>query len=143
MSRYAAVHRDSTGPGDGRPTALQIVADEGRLGKLRGAVALVTGCARGNLGFATAQALYANGAEVYVTLRGTRGATELVDDLSRSCCSSHTTGTVSVLPLRLDCLESVRECAQEFQRQSTALHLLILNAGGEKGPCLSIRRYAC
>jgi hypothetical protein len=34
MSRYTEAHKNPTGPGDARPTALQIVKDEGYLGKM-------------------------------------------------------------------------------------------------------------
>lgn len=34
MSRYAQAYRNSKGPGDSRPTALQIVQDENMVGKL-------------------------------------------------------------------------------------------------------------
>ncbi len=42
-SRYGAVHQNSKGPGDPRPTALDIVKDEGLNGKLSDKVALITG----------------------------------------------------------------------------------------------------
>ena len=41
----AWVNRD--GPGDSRPTALQIVEDEGLIGKMVGKMAVITGCSSG------------------------------------------------------------------------------------------------
>lgn len=41
MSLYAAAHADPRGPGDARPTALQIVKDNELEGKLAGKVAVV------------------------------------------------------------------------------------------------------
>lgn len=41
--KYEAVHSDPHGPGDERPTALQIVHDEQLESKLTGKVFLVTG----------------------------------------------------------------------------------------------------
>lgn len=38
LSRYADVHKSPEGPGDARPTALQIIQDEGLEGKLAGKV---------------------------------------------------------------------------------------------------------
>ena len=35
MSRYAVAHAKPNGPGDARPTALQIIKDEGVEGKLK------------------------------------------------------------------------------------------------------------
>lgn len=45
--RYADSHIDTQGPGDARPTALDIVKDEGMLGKLAGKVILITGASSG------------------------------------------------------------------------------------------------
>lgn len=68
MSRYAEAHTTRTGPGDARPTALQIVEDEGLLGKLTDKVFLVTGTSSG-IGVETLRALYATGAHVVGTVR--------------------------------------------------------------------------
>ena len=40
---YADDHKDVKGPGDARPTALQIVKDLGASGKLKGKTILITG----------------------------------------------------------------------------------------------------
>lgn len=68
MSRYAEAHKTRTGPGDARPTALQIVEDEGLLGKLTDKVFLVTGTSSG-IGVETLRALYATGGHVIGTVR--------------------------------------------------------------------------
>ena len=68
MSRYAEAHQDPHGPGDARPTALQIVEDEGLIGKLSGKVFLVTGVSSG-IGIETMRALYATGGHVFGTVR--------------------------------------------------------------------------
>ena len=49
MSRYAAAHKETQGPGDARPTALDVVRDEGLGGKLGGRVFLITGASSGKL----------------------------------------------------------------------------------------------
>lgn len=35
MSRYAKAHEKTAGPGDARPTAMQIVQDEGLVGNMK------------------------------------------------------------------------------------------------------------
>lgn len=68
MSRYADAHKNTQGPGDARPTALQIVQDEGLIGKLTDKVFVVTGVSSG-IGIETLRALYATGAHVFGTAR--------------------------------------------------------------------------
>ena len=45
--KYAAAHDKTQGPGDARPTALDIVKDEGLEGKLTGKTFLITGASSG------------------------------------------------------------------------------------------------
>lgn len=66
-SKYAAVHESPKGPGDARPTALQIIKDENLKGELSGKVAFVTGCSSG-IGLETARALFATGATLFLTV---------------------------------------------------------------------------
>lgn len=68
MSRYAEAHKTPGGPGDARPTALQVVEDEGFIGKLTDKVFLVTGVSSG-IGVETMRALYATGGHVFGTVR--------------------------------------------------------------------------
>ncbi|KAK1712611.1 uncharacterized protein BDZ83DRAFT_94543 [Colletotrichum acutatum] len=118
---YAAAHLSPTGPGDARPTALQIIKDQEAEGKLVGRVALITGCSSG-IGVETARAIYATGATVYVTARNLEKAKKALGDLLD-------TGRVHILDLDLDSFDSVRRCAAEFLSKEEKLHLLILNAG--------------
>ena len=60
-SRYSAIHADPDGPGDARPTGLDIVEDEGREGTLADQVMLITGCSPGGLGVEVARALHLTG----------------------------------------------------------------------------------
>ena len=65
---YEAAHANATGAGDGRPTAMDIIKDEGLVDKLQGKVFLITGGNSG-IGVETARAIYATGAHVYITSR--------------------------------------------------------------------------
>ena len=126
-AKYAAAHVAPTGPGDARPTAQAIVQDEGLVGKLQGKVILVTGCSPGGLGVEVARALYSTGAHLFLTVRDVKKGEETLTDIRAHHEGSG--GTVELLALDLDSLQSVRECAIEFLRRSKQLHILINNAG--------------
>ncbi|OQV05355.1 hypothetical protein CLAIMM_10112 [Cladophialophora immunda] len=119
---YAAAHRRPNGPGDARPTAVQIIKDNDRTSKLGDLVILITGCSSG-LGVETARALAATGATLYLTARNLVKAREaLGPDLTSN-------PKVRLLELNLDSLASVRACATEFLKQSSKLNILVNNAG--------------
>ena len=121
MERYAAVHKNIKGPGDARPTALQIIHDENLEGKLTGHVALITGCSSG-IGIETARALYATGVTLYLTARDLAKAKSTLPDIIAS-------DRVHLLKLDLMSLDSVRACATEFLSKSQTLNIFIANAG--------------
>ncbi|KAI6313298.1 hypothetical protein MCOR29_007754 [Pyricularia oryzae] len=126
MSKYAAAYANPQGPGDARPTALQVVQDEGLTGQLGGKVVLITGANTG-IGLETARAIHATGATLFVTGRDSKKAQEAVDSIK-----NHTPGSdapVHPIELRLDSLASVRAAAEAFRSQSDRLHVLVLNAG--------------
>ncbi|KAI7234630.1 hypothetical protein KC330_g4722 [Hortaea werneckii] len=83
MSRYAEAHKSCTGPGDARPTALQVVEDKGLLGKLTDKVFLVTGTSSG-IGIETLRALYATGAHVVGTVRNMTKGQQVVDEIQKT-----------------------------------------------------------
>ena len=119
--RYAATHEKPHGPGDARPTALQIVRDEQRENGLVGKVILITGCSSG-IGIETARALKSTGATLFLTARNLEKARVALGDITDG-------DRVHLLHLNLESLASVRACAAEFRQKSQALHVLINNAG--------------
>lgn len=65
---YEKAHADVNGPGDARPTAMDIIKDEDLVDKLQEKVFLITGGNSG-IGVETARAIYATGAHVFITSR--------------------------------------------------------------------------
>lgn len=120
-SRYAAAHKEPQGSGDSRPTALDIVKDEGLQGKLGDKVAIITGCSSG-IGIETARALNATGCKLFLGVRDTaKGQNALADILEP--------GRVELLRMDLNSLDSVRAAAAEFLQKSETLNILVNNAG--------------
>ncbi|KAI0911615.1 hypothetical protein F4823DRAFT_623384 [Ustulina deusta] len=121
--RYRTAHKNPKGPGDARPTALQIIRDEQREdGSLRDKVILITGCSSG-LGVETARALKVTGATLFLTARNLEKAKTALGDILDDGNKVH------LLKLDLESLASVRACAEEFLARSQTLHILIANAG--------------
>ncbi|EFQ33923.1 short chain dehydrogenase [Colletotrichum graminicola] len=127
MSRYAAAHANPQGPGDARPTALQVVEDEGLVGKLAGTVVLITG-ANAGIGLETARAVHATGATLFLTARDSTKARQAIDGVKNGP-GPNSDAPVHAVELRLDSLASVRSAAKEFLSRSDRLNVLILNAG--------------
>ncbi|KAF2680051.1 NAD(P)-binding protein [Lentithecium fluviatile CBS 122367] len=122
FTQYAAVHQEPKGPGDARPTALQIVKDNGLEGKLNDKVVLITGCSSG-IGIEAARAMKATGAHVFATARDmAKGENALFDILEP--------GKLDLLQLDLNSLASVRQLAATFlEKSGNKLNILITNAG--------------
>ncbi|KAK1962700.1 NAD(P)-binding protein [Colletotrichum sublineola] len=128
MSRYATAHQNSQSAGDTRPTALQVVQDEGLVGRLAGKTILVTGANQG-IGLETARALYATGATVYLGIRSIEKGERAIQDMTGSE-NVDGGGALHLVEISLDNLDSVRKGAREFLAKSGArLNVLILNAG--------------
>ncbi|KAI9730788.1 MAG: hypothetical protein M1818_008068 [Claussenomyces sp. TS43310] len=68
MGQYTASHVNSTDSGDTRPTALQIVKDQGLEGKLAGRVIVITDCT-------------ATGATLLLTVRDLQKAEDILTDI--------------------------------------------------------------
>lgn len=106
-SRYAKAHESLQSPGDARPTALQIVNNEGRENDLQGKVVLITGC------------LFGIGIEdVYDFPKAELALHDLVDS-----------PRVHLLHLDLNTVDSVYACVEKFKPKSASLNILIENAG--------------
>ena len=105
-SRYAKAHESLQSPGDARPTALQIVNNEGRENDLQGKVVLITGC------------LFCIGIEaVYDFLKAELALHDLVDS-----------PRVHLLHLDLNTVDSVYACVENSKPKSASLNILIENA---------------
>lgn len=129
MSRYAEAHKvaNLNGPGDARPTALQVVQDEGLVGKLSDKVFLITGVSSG-IGIETLRALHTTGAHVYGTVRNLPKGQAVVDQI---LSEKHPGGgKISLIEMSLDSLSSVRSGAASFLQKSIGqLNVLVGNAG--------------
>ncbi|KAF2758647.1 NAD(P)-binding protein [Pseudovirgaria hyperparasitica] len=122
---YADRHVNPNGAGDARPTALQVVQDEGLVGKLSDKVVIVTGAASG-IGVETARAMHETGAKVYIMVRDTKKGQEVVDEILEN---SSIKADMGVIQIDLASLASVRKAAQEFLSKESKLNILINNAG--------------
>ncbi|PQE18989.1 short-chain dehydrogenase protein [Rutstroemia sp. NJR-2017a WRK4] len=120
-SRYVAAHASPQGPGDARPTAQQIIQDEGLENALTGKVILITGCSSG-IGIETARSLSTTGATLYLTARN-------IDKAKTALGEPAQQSNIHFLELDLGSLSSVRACAAEFLKKSNTLNILIANAG--------------
>lgn len=127
MSRYTASHVNTQGPGDARPIALQVVEDEGLIGKLDGKVVLLTG-ANSGIGLETARAVHATGATLFITARDSVKAQRAIDMINNGP-SHRSDAPIYAIEIRLDSLASVRAAAKSFLARSDKLNLLICNAG--------------
>lgn len=122
MSRYAAAHANPEGPGDARPTALQIVQDEKLENKLAGKVMVITGVTSG-IGLETARALAATGARLILTVRDLEKAKTTLHDLWQS-------DRVSLIKMDNSSLASIRVAAAEILvRSNNQVNILVNNAG--------------
>ncbi|CAN9321889.1 unnamed protein product [Alternaria alternata] len=122
MSRYAEAHANPAGPGDARPTALQIIKDEGVEGKLAGKVIVITGTSSG-IGIETARVLKLTGAKLLLTARNLEKAKIALDDILEP-------ERVELVEMDNTSLESVRRAAKDIlEKSNNQVNILINNAG--------------
>lgn len=125
MSQYIAAHAFDklTGPGDGRPTAQQIIQDYKKEGALQGKVILITGVTSG-LGKASALALASTGATIFAAGRSISRAKKALASITDS-------PNIHFLDVDLASQASVKRFAADFLKQSEGkIHILMNNAGG-------------
>lgn len=120
---YAERHKNLQGPQDARPTAEEIIHDQGLIGALPGHVILITGCTSG-IGIETARALYLTGARIYITARNLDKGRQVASELSTDPLRP-----VQVLGMSFDSFASIRAAAEEFLKKEERLNVLINNAG--------------
>jgi NAD(P)-dependent dehydrogenase (short-subunit alcohol dehydrogenase family) len=122
---YATQHEEPQGPGDARPTGLQVIQDAGLVGKLTNNIMIVTGCTAG-LGIETARALHATGANLFLTVRNKAKGEAVIQDILQT---SQGTGSIELLHMDLSSLSSIRSAAADFLARSDKLNVLVNNAG--------------
>ncbi|KAK8863395.1 short chain dehydrogenase [Apiospora arundinis] len=121
MSSYSEAHQAPTGPGDARPTALQIIQDEGLEGNMKDKVFLITGCSSG-IGIETARALAATGARCFLAVRS-------LEKGQTACSAFPEPDRVELLQCDTSSMSSVRAAAAAFLAKSSTLNVLVCNAG--------------
>ncbi|KAF7522454.1 hypothetical protein PCG10_007369 [Penicillium crustosum] len=124
-SPYAAAHLDPQGAGDARPTALQIIQDEGVEGKLAGRVIVITGATSG-IGVETARALSATGATLLLIARNRSKAEKNLAEILEP-------DRVSLIDLDLDSFASIRAGAKEILATSKGQVNILINGAGVMG----------
>ncbi|KAF5697621.1 alcohol dehydrogenase [Fusarium mundagurra] len=132
MSRYAAAHEDPQGPGDARPTALQIIKDEGAEGKLKGKVIVITGTSSG-IGIETARALAETGAKLFLTARN-------LDKAKKACAEFFDANRMEFIELDLTSFDSVRTAAKNILDKTDKINILVENAGCMAVPELELTK---
>jgi NAD(P)-dependent dehydrogenase (short-subunit alcohol dehydrogenase family) len=122
---YAKQHENPQGPGDARPTGLNVVEDNGLLGKLSDKVMIITGCTAG-LGIETARSLHATGAKLFLTVRSKEKGEAVIQEILKT---SPGNAPIELLLMDLSSLSSVKAAAADFLSRSDKLNVLINNAG--------------
>lgn len=123
-NRYAAAYADPKGEGDARPAALDVIDDEGLVGKLSDKVALVTGGTSG-IGLEIVRALAKTGMTVFYTTRDVAKGQIVKQQL----LSEDPNYKLEVVRIELGSLKSVKEAAEDFLTRAHRLDVLMLNAG--------------
>jgi NAD(P)-dependent dehydrogenase (short-subunit alcohol dehydrogenase family) len=122
MISYTAAHANPQGAGDARPTALQIVRDEGLEGKLTGKVMVITGATSG-IGLETARALAATGATLFLPVRDMEKAKNVLSGILDP-------GRVSLVAMDIASFASIRSAAATILTESNnQVNILVNNAG--------------
>ena len=122
MGPYTTAHTNPQGAGDARPTALQIIRDEGLEDKFNGKVIVVTGVSAG-IGIETARALAATGATLFLTIRSLKKAETALAGVLEP-------GRVSLVEMDNSSFASIRTAAASIlEKSNNNINILINNAG--------------
>ncbi|KAF9069249.1 putative short-chain dehydrogenase [Rhodocollybia butyracea] len=127
---YASVHASPQGPGDARPTALQIISDCGLINVLVGKVIFVTG-GSGGIGVEIVRALHATGADVYMQVRNVEKGESVRKDILET---SPGNGQLEIVEMELADLESVRNGMKGLLEKTGTVNVLVNNAGIRNPP---------
>ncbi|KAK2594639.1 hypothetical protein QQS21_007615 [Conoideocrella luteorostrata] len=123
--RYAASFLDPQGAGDARPTALQIIEDEGVRGKLVGKVIVIAGATSG-IGLETSRALSTTGATLILLARD-------LEKGNKSLAGILEPGRVSLVQLDLDSFKSIRAGAERILSTTNGRVNILINSAGIMG----------
>lgn len=132
MSRYASAHENPRGPGDSRPTALQIIKDEHAEGTLRGKVIVVTGISSG-IGVETVRALSETGARFFLTARDLNKAQKALEGFFDA-------DRMELVEMDQTSFDSVRTAAKHILNKTDKVNILIENAGVMSVPNLEFTK---
>jgi len=121
---YLERFKDPQGPGDKRPTAVEVIKDQNAKGKLEGKVILITG-GTGGLGLETAKVLQLTGAKIFVTARSVEKGKTAVEAISQDGKGV----SAEYIVMDLASMKSVRSAVADFTARSSRLDVLITNAG--------------
>ncbi|KAM0247193.1 hypothetical protein ACHAP5_004275 [Fusarium lateritium] len=121
MSRYASAHENPQGPGDARPTALQIIKDEHAEGTLNGKVIVITGTSSG-IGVETVRALLETGAKFFLTARDLKKAQRALEGFFDA-------DRMELVEMDQTSFNSVRAAAKHILDKTDKVNILIENAG--------------
>lgn len=124
VNRYAAAYADPKGEGDARPTANDIIKDEGLIRKLPEKVALITGGTSG-LGLELVRTLAKTGMRVFYTSRDAVKGQKVKEQL----LNEDPKYRLDVIEIQLDSLKSVHKAAKSLIDQTDRLDILMLNGG--------------
>lgn len=129
--RYHQSWLDRTGPGDGRPAALQVIRDEDLVGKLSNLTIVITGCSSG-LGIETLRAIHSTGATIFATARKPDALAEAVTKIEGEKLSD---APIHQIIMDQDSFASVRKGATEIlEKSGNKINVLINNAGVMASP---------